>query len=579
MAVFLRPIFLLLLLQAWTKGEKEGADRKYAGRCKLYDPNHKVDNLDFDCQTALFSKYDYGLNGSLYMIFNHDLCSHSNLEPVVAAIEAMHTNAANAEISSTLPLPEEPSPVEETEVDEEEMSCEDDDLYDEYEDEEEDFEDVKRRCLAAKADKAAAKEARIAASAAQEATRQAAADAAAAAAALAHAAAAPMAKIAAVRRGNCSFETKVKVAAASGFDAIVIVNHDNTAFPAGAASHKFRSPIPCLMAGDSLLAVYKEMAGIKENAPDCVPMPAAMLEEYLLAQQASLLAAMDAVAGNGSGSASGGVGGGVGVVVNELGEVISSGVGGATTAATTSNSSTDDASQPSNSTTPGDTESTVGSGNNSSSGVEVEGAVDTKEGGVDGAGEGGEEVALDPSDPLYALKKQLADQEKLVRRMLQSLKEGGISVDRENDTEGMDGVGGGMGGDNGTYADNNHTTGGMDANGTATNSTSPRSFSLFDQLSYTAPLPKERTITYCLPDVVLDPQKMLFMKLQYATTAVYERDTAFDEEAAVVVEEVVELTPEQVGGSGWGSGWVGCHSCIQMVLRVWWWVWWGLCGC
>lgn len=40
-------------------------------------------------------------------------------------------------------------------------------------------------------------------------------------------------KIAAVRRGNCSFETKVKVAAASGFAAIVVINNDNTAFPAG----------------------------------------------------------------------------------------------------------------------------------------------------------------------------------------------------------------------------------------------------------------------------------------------------------------------------------------------------------
>ena len=126
-------------------------------------------------------------------------------------------------------------------------------------------------------------------------------------------------KIAAVRRGNCSFETKVKVAAASGFAAIVVINNDNTAFPAGntytpllailadcnithplstsiiqhtismpishitpsqgllvhishtltfdnttrltfpsgAASLKFKSSIPCLMAGDSFLAVYK----------------------------------------------------------------------------------------------------------------------------------------------------------------------------------------------------------------------------------------------------------------------------------------------------------------------------------
>ena len=40
-------------------------------------------------------------------------------------------------------------------------------------------------------------------------------------------------KIAAVRRGNCSFETKVKVAAVSGFAAIVVINNDNIAFPAG----------------------------------------------------------------------------------------------------------------------------------------------------------------------------------------------------------------------------------------------------------------------------------------------------------------------------------------------------------
>ena len=84
-------VVVVVLLQAWTKGEKDGPDRKYGGLCKLYDPtNKKVNNVDFDCQTALFSKHDYGLEGILYMILNHDLCSISNLGPVISAIEAMH---------------------------------------------------------------------------------------------------------------------------------------------------------------------------------------------------------------------------------------------------------------------------------------------------------------------------------------------------------------------------------------------------------------------------------------------------------------------------------------------------------
>ena len=84
-------VVVVLLFQVWTKGEKDGPDRKYGGLCKLYDPtNKRVNNVDFDCQTALFSKHDYGLEGILYMILNHDLCSISNLDPVISAIEAMH---------------------------------------------------------------------------------------------------------------------------------------------------------------------------------------------------------------------------------------------------------------------------------------------------------------------------------------------------------------------------------------------------------------------------------------------------------------------------------------------------------
>lgn len=84
-------VVFIVFLQAWTKGQKDGPDRKYGGLCKLYDPsNKKVNNVVFDCQTALFSKHDYRLEGVLYMILNHDLCSTSNLDPVISAIEAMH---------------------------------------------------------------------------------------------------------------------------------------------------------------------------------------------------------------------------------------------------------------------------------------------------------------------------------------------------------------------------------------------------------------------------------------------------------------------------------------------------------
>ena len=99
-------VVVVVLLQAWTNGQKDGPDRKYGGLCKLYDPNNKkVNNVDFDCQTALFSKHDYGLEGILYMILNHDLCSISNLDPVIAAIEAMHAKAnASSRNGTTLDI-------------------------------------------------------------------------------------------------------------------------------------------------------------------------------------------------------------------------------------------------------------------------------------------------------------------------------------------------------------------------------------------------------------------------------------------------------------------------------------------
>ena len=96
-------VIVVLLLQVWTRGEKDGPDRKYGGLCKLYDPtNKRVNNVDFDCQTALFSKHDYGLEGILYMILNHDLCSISNLDPVISAIEAMHAKVIASRRNGTV---------------------------------------------------------------------------------------------------------------------------------------------------------------------------------------------------------------------------------------------------------------------------------------------------------------------------------------------------------------------------------------------------------------------------------------------------------------------------------------------
>ena len=48
--------------------------------------------------------------------------------------------------------------------------------------------------------------------------------------------------------------------------------------------------------------------------------------------------------------------------------------------------------------------------------------------------------------------------------------------------------------------------------------------SLFDQLSYQPPPPRERAISYCLPEAVVEPQKVLFVHLRYATSLRYPRD-------------------------------------------------------
>ena len=404
------PLLAIMLLAGHLHGEKDGPDRKYAGLCKLYDSANKIDILDFDCQTALFAKYDYVVEGTLYMILNHDLCSHTNLDPVVAAIELMHAKTlrvaeqqralslaaatANGTVDARTTAATNALSVARTAADAAvaalsaidaeaatDAVCEEDE-DDAYEDDvyEDDYEEAHRRCVAARDAKQADRATRRAAAAAaagiaeadaaeaqrladEEVVREAEAQAAAVAGNALYVP--PAVKVAAVRRGNCSFETKVKVAHASGFAALVIVNNDNVAFPAGAASLKFQSAVPSLMAGDSFLAAYKEMAGIRENAPDCVPMTEAMLQAHRdqqMAANASAASAAGTVAYAGNGT--------VAIDVSADGDV----------AAVAS----------------------AAAGNGSSEVAAADAAL--------GGGEGEGEDLLSPDDPLYDLKKQLREQ-------------------------------------------------------------------------------------------------------------------------------------------------------------------------
>ena len=250
-------------------------------------------------------------------------------------------------------------------------------------------------------------------------------------------------KIAAVRRGNCSFETKVKVAAASGFAAIVVINNDNTAFPAGAASLKFKSSIPCLMAGDSFLAVYKEMVGIKENAPDCVPMPPDVLAQYLAnntntnTNNSNNSTFNNDSHGNATTTVSGsgidiGAGDSSSSSSCQRGPADSSTDSSTCAAAAADNLvNRDDDNSNSN-----DGTSSMSSSESTAGGNEEGGnATDTTvlDDGKNGDGEEETAAAVAEDDPLEALKQQLADQQKLVNRMLASLQQGGILPDDHDD--------------------------------------------------------------------------------------------------------------------------------------------------
>lgn len=59
-------------------------------------------------------------------------------------------------------------------------------------------------------------------------------------------------KSVAVLRGGCSFQTKVEIAEKVGYNAVVIVNTDDSIFPPG-ATENFTSSIPCLMVPNSFM--------------------------------------------------------------------------------------------------------------------------------------------------------------------------------------------------------------------------------------------------------------------------------------------------------------------------------------
>jgi hypothetical protein len=65
--------------------------------------------------------------------------------------------------------------------------------------------------------------------------------------------------IALVRRGNCSFETKSRVAAEEGYDALIIVNSENVVFPPGGTDS---NSLPTLMISNSF---WTDFSGLCEE--------------------------------------------------------------------------------------------------------------------------------------------------------------------------------------------------------------------------------------------------------------------------------------------------------------------------
>jgi hypothetical protein len=127
--------------------------------------------------------------------------------------------------------------------------------------------------------------------------------------------------------------------------------------------------------------------------------------------------------------------------------------------------------------------------------------------------------------------------------MLASLRQEGIAV--------QDGV-------NGTDAANATATAMADSNDTAAAATATAAAamrttlqSLYDQLSYQPPPPRVQTINYCLPETVVEPQKVLFVHLRYATSLRYPKvvfspagvSSVGDPDAAVEGEAEPEPVP------------------------------------
>ena len=60
-----------------------------------------------------------------------------------------------------------------------------------------------------------------------------------------------------INRGGCSFEDKARIAFKLGFEALVVINNNATAFPMGASSNTFQSSIPVVMVGNNTIELYQ----------------------------------------------------------------------------------------------------------------------------------------------------------------------------------------------------------------------------------------------------------------------------------------------------------------------------------
>jgi hypothetical protein len=65
-------------------------------------------------------------------------------------------------------------------------------------------------------------------------------------------------QIAVIKRGECPFDVKAQNAEKYGYDAVVIVNSEDSVFPVGSADPAYRSRMPCLMIGSAAWARIAE---------------------------------------------------------------------------------------------------------------------------------------------------------------------------------------------------------------------------------------------------------------------------------------------------------------------------------